>query len=259
MHVADALWLVPAGFAAGAVNAIAGGGSLITFPTLIALGFPPITANVTNSVAVTPGYLGSVAGSRADLAELAATHRLLPLGPTAMAGGAAGCLLLLTTPARAFDLIAPFLVLGAAALIAVQPRLRAMVARRSDTGTGRRRSGVAVHAVVAVFAAYGGYFGAALGVMLLATLGLVLAASLRHINALKNAISAVVALVTVAVFGVFGPVDWVAVAIVAPTTSVGGFLGARWATRLSQRVLRAFIVAVGAAAGLALLGRALAV
>jgi uncharacterized membrane protein YfcA len=254
MNVIDAAALLAAGFAAGTVNAVAGGGSLITFPTLVAIGLAPVPANVTNSIAVTPGYLASVVGSRVDLAALAARRNLLPLIPAAVLGTAVGCTLLLATPARAFELVVPFLVLGATAVLALQQRLRGVVGHPREMSERRRQ--VALHLMVGLGAAYGGYFGAALGIMLVAALGLVLDETLARVNALKNAVSAVVAVGTVVAFGLFGPVNWAAVAVVAPASMVGGYTGARLARRLPAAVLRAAIVAAGLIVGLVLLWRA---
>ncbi|HEX8344893.1 MAG TPA: sulfite exporter TauE/SafE family protein [Actinoplanes sp.] len=244
--------LLVAGIAAGAVNAIAGGGSLITFPSLIAIGLPPVSANVTNSIAVCPGYLSSVAGSRADLAGQGA--RLRAVLPTAVLGAVGGCALLLATPARAFEVVVPFLVLGAAATLAFQGRLRRLVGH--PRAMSARRQAITVQVMVLIGSVYGGYFGAALGVMLVAALALVLDESLNRINALKNALSATVGLVTVVVFAIFGPVDWAAALTLAPATIVGGYAGARLARRLPARVLRALIVMFGTAIGLFLLWRA---
>jgi uncharacterized protein len=252
MTLADALLLLAAGLAAGTVNAVAGGGSLITFPTLIAVGLPPVAANVTNSLAVSPGYVGSVVGSRADLdGQRGRVRRLLP---TAVAGSAAGCALLLATPARAFEVVVPFLVLGAAAVLAFQARLRRLVGQPQLMS--ERRQGVWLQGMVALGSVYGGYFGAALGVLLVAALGLVLDETMARVNALKNIISAVVGLSTVVAFGIFGPVHWVAVAILAPATVVGGYLGARLARRLPSAVLRVVIVVFGGVIGVVLLVRA---
>ncbi|GAA0813267.1 sulfite exporter TauE/SafE family protein [Spirilliplanes yamanashiensis] len=249
MDAAHIVLLVAAGFGAGVVNAVAGGGSLITFPTLLAVGLPPVAANVTNSVAVCPGYVSSVVGSRADLGRQRAL--LVRVVPTAVVGGVAGCVLLLATPARAFELVVPFLVLAAAGALAFQERLRALV------GHGRVHGAAALQTIVFVGSVYGGYFGAALGVMLVAALALVLTETLNRVNALKNVLSAVVGVVTVLVFAVFGPVNWVAVAVLAPATVVGGYVGARVARRLPARVLRALIVTFGTTIGLLLLWRAL--
>jgi uncharacterized protein len=258
MTLIDACALLLAGFAASAVNAVAGGGSLITFPTLVAIGLPPVAANVTNSLAVSPGYVSSVYGSRDDLAEVARKRgraELLRLLPTAIVGTAAGCVLLLSTPERAFELIVPFLVLGAAAVLAFQQRLRQLVGHPRDLEENRQR--LATHATVALGAVYGGYFGAALGVMLVAVLGLVLDETLAHITALKNAISAVVGVVTVVAFGVFGPVNWAAVGVLVPATILGGYAGSRLARRLPANLLRGIIVVAGVVVGVILLARAL--
>ncbi|HET8682322.1 MAG TPA: sulfite exporter TauE/SafE family protein [Micromonosporaceae bacterium] len=256
MEAADLALLLAAGLGAGTVNAVAGGGSLVTFPALIAVGLAPLPANVTNSIAVSPGYVASVYGSRTDLAELARSRGrrvLLGLLPTALAGMAAGCALLLLTPDRAFELVVPFLVLGATAVLAFQDRLRRVVGHPRDLSP-RRRS-VALHATVGLGAVYGGYFGAALGVLMVAGLGLVLDDTLARISSLKNAIAAVVGVGTVLVFAVFGPVDWLAVAVVAPASMVGGYLGARLARRMPGRMLRAVIVAFGVTVSIALLLR----
>ena len=252
MDLAHILLLLAAGVAAGGVNAIAGGGSLITFPSLIATGLPSVEANVTNSISVFPGYVSSVVGSRADLAGQG--RRLRAILPAAVLGSAGGCALLLLTPAQAFELIAPFLVLVAAAILAFQERLRGLVGHPRQLSP--RRAAGTLQVVVLVGAVYGGYFGAALGVMYVAALALILDEPLKRINALKNVLSAVVGLVTVLVFAVFAPVNWAAVAVLAPATIVGGYVGARLARRLPARVLRALIVTFGTVIGLVLLYRA---
>lgn len=275
MDLAHVVLLVAAGLAAGLVNAVAGGGSLITFPSLIAVGLPSVDANVTNSIAVFPGYVSSVVGSRADLAGQG--RRLRAVVPTSLLGTAAGCLLLLGTPARAFEVVVPFLVLGAAAILFFQDRLRALTGRAADRRTGSPTnkaasrttgekteektekagaSNLTLHIVVFAGAVYGGYFGAALGVMYIAALALVLDETLNRINALKNVLSACVGLTTVVVFGFFAPVHWGAVLAIAPATIVGGYVGARLARRLPARVLKVLIVTFGAVVGLILLWRA---
>ncbi|MGW0436382.1 sulfite exporter TauE/SafE family protein [Micromonospora sp. NPDC003197] len=251
MQLTEAALLLAAGLAAGTINAVAGGGSLITFPALIAIGLPPVPANVSNSVAVCPGYLASVAGSYVDLPDRRSVARLLP---TTILGAVAGCALLLATPARAFELVVPFLVLGATAVLAFQSRLRRLVGHPRDLGPRRRT--VTLQALVALGAVYGGYFGAALGVMLVAGLALVLDETLARVSALKNLLSAVVGLTTVTVFAVFGPVNWATVAVVAPATITGGYLGARLVRRLPPAALKAVIVTFGTAIGLLLLYRA---
>jgi uncharacterized protein len=253
MDLQPILLLAAAGVAAGVVNAIAGGGSLLTFPTLIAIGLPSVDANVTNSVSVFPGYVSSVVGSRADLAGQG--QRLRAIVPTSVVGAVGGCALLLLTPARAFELVVPFLVLGAAATLAFQQRLRGLVGH--PRALSPRRRTITLQTVVFVGAVYGGYFGAALGVMYVAALALILDESLNRINALKNVLSAAVGLVTVVVFAIFAPIHWGAAVILAPATVVGGYAGARLARRLPARVLRTIIVAFGTVIGLVLLYRAI--
>ena len=252
MDLSHILLLVVAGVAAGGVNAIAGGGSLITFPTLIATGLPTVDANVTNSVSVFPGYVSSVVGSRADLDGQG--HRIRTTVPAAVAGSVAGCALLLLTPARAFEIVVPFLVLAAAATLAFQERLRGLVGH--PRAMSPRRAAVTLQSVVFVGAVYGGYFGAALGVMYVAALALILDEPLKRINALKNVLSATVGLITLLVFAIFADVDWGAVALVAPATVVGGYAGARLARRLPARVLKYLIVSFGTAIGMLLFYRA---
>jgi uncharacterized protein len=252
MDLGHVLLLIAAGFLAGGVNALAGGGSLITFPSLIAIGLPSVEANVTNSVSVFPGYVSSVVGSRADLAGQ--RRRLRTIVPAGVLGGIAGCALLLLTPARAFDLIVPFLVLAAAATLAFQDRLRGLVGH--PRALSPRRQMITLQTVVFVGAVYGGYFGAALGVMYVAALALVLDESLNRINALKNVLSASVGLVTLVVFAIFAPINWGAALTLAPATIVGGYAGARLARRLPARVLKIVIVTFGTVIGLVLLYRA---
>ncbi|NUT17944.1 MAG: sulfite exporter TauE/SafE family protein [Hamadaea sp.] len=239
MQAQHVVVLLAAGFGAGAVNAAAGGGSLISFPALIATGLPPKIANVTNSVAVCPGYLASVAGSWRDVGDERRT--LLRLLPTIALGTATGCALLLVTSAEAFERVVPFLVLAAAAVLAFQDRLKAVVGHPHQMST--RKRAVALHGLVGLGCVYGGYFGAALGVMLVAVLGLLVDGSLRQITAMKNVVSAAEGLVTIAYFAVFADVQWSAVALLAPATIAGGYAGARIARRIPQRILRAGIVA----------------
>lgn len=239
VHPADAILLAGAGILGGAVNAVAGGGSLIVFPALLATGYGTLAANVTNSVAQWPGYLGGVVGFRRELAGQRA--RIGALLATAVAGSAAGCVALLVAPAGAFDLVVPFLVLLASGMLALQPRIARLVG--SPQGENVR----ALYPVVFLGAAYGGYFGGALGVILLGVLALTINDSLRRINAAKSALSLVVSTVTVLAFGLFGPVRWLGVAVVAPAALLGGFAGARVARRLNDRVLRWFVVVFGLA------------
>jgi hypothetical protein len=235
--------IIAAGVAclAGVINSIAGGGSLILFPTLVALGLPTVAANVTNSVAQWPGYLGGVAGFRSEYAGQ--RRRLVRFGLVALLGGTAGSVLLLTTPSEAFDLIVPVLVLLASLLLAVQP----LLTRRLKDEDGRpRRDPAWVYVALFLATVYGGYFGGALGVILVGVLGIALH-RLKLANALKSALSAITATVTLVVFGFFGDVYWDVVAVAAPGSLVGGFIGARIATWIPATPLRIVIVTFGVA------------
>ncbi|GIU99923.1 MAG: UPF0721 transmembrane protein [Actinomycetota bacterium] len=247
-HVAAGL----AAVAGGAVNALAGGGTLVTFPTLLAIGVPAVGANVTNTVALSPGYAGGTWGQRADLRGQAGRLRLL--GPAAVLGGLVGGMLLLLTGEELFRELVPFLILGASALLAAQERIRAVVDRRLGERAGDPSE---LWAVVPAFAAsvYGGYFGAGLGVILLAVLGLVLEDSLTRINALKQALSFCVN-VTAAVYFLFsGEVVWSVAAVMAVGAVAGGSLGGRLAGRMPAERLRRIVVAIGLVVGVAELVR----
>lgn len=253
MDLGHLFLLILAGLAAGVINALAGGGSLITFPSLIVTGLPSIPANVTNSVSVFPGYVSSALSSRSDLAGQ--WRRVVAALPACVAGSAVGCALLLLTPARTFELVAPVLVLGAAATLFFEKRLRGLVGHPRSSGP--RRRAITLQVVVFAGAVYGGYFGAALGVMYVAALALVLDETLNRVNALKNVLTVIVGAVTVPAFALFGPVNWSAVLVLAPATVAGGYAGAALARRLPGRLLKALIVTFGATIGLVLLARAL--
>ncbi|SDE92446.1 hypothetical protein SAMN05660485_02135 [Blastococcus fimeti] len=243
VSAADLLVAAAVAFLAGGVNSIAGGGSLILFPTLVALGLGTVEANVTNSVAQWPGYLGAVAGFRSEYAGQRA--RLLRLGGVAVLGGATGSVLLLTTPSEAFDVLVPVLVLLASSLLAFQPLVTRRLRRTQTDGVAARDPGW-LYAALFLATTYGGYFGGALGVILVGVLGLALS-RLALANALKSALSAVTATVSLLIFGVFGEVHWGVVAVAAPASLLGGFLGARIATRIPVTALRVLIVGFGVA------------
>ena len=233
--------LVAAGVAlvAGVINSIAGGGSLILFPVLVALGLGTVPANVTNSIAQWPGYIGGVLGFRGEYAGQ--RHRIIWFSVVAVLGGTAGSVLLLTTPSEAFDTVVPVLVLLASLLLAFQPLITKRLKAAED---GRTRDPVWLYVALFLATVYGGYFGGALGVILVGLLGLGLG-RLKLANALKSVISMVTATVTLVVFGLFGPVDWAVVAVCAPASLLGGFLGAKVATRIPTTPLRIVIVVFG--------------
>ncbi|WP_331767390.1 sulfite exporter TauE/SafE family protein [Embleya sp. NBC_00896] len=250
MTPAEALLVLVAGLGAGTVNTIVGSGSLLTFPVLLALGYPPVVANVSNTVGLTPGSIGGALGYRRELAAQSA--RLLPLSIAAVLGGTAGGLLLLGLPPGAFRAVVPALVLLAALLMAIQPWLsRRMRARR--TGPHPVRIGPVLLTAVFTVSVYGGYFGAAQGVLLLALLATALDEDLNLLNGLKNLLQALVNLVAAVLFTLTADVAWPPVALLALGSVAGGGLGAVLGRRVPAPVLRAVVVVVGTGVGVALL------
>lgn len=233
--VADAASMALVGgaaFAAGIVNAIAGGGSLITFPALVAVGLSPVTASLTNTVALCPGYLGATLAQRRDL--VGQRGRMVRVLPGAALGGVAGAVLLLHTEDRAFDFAVPFLILFAAALLAVQDPLRRWLLARTTSGRAERWAALPVAAA----AVYGGYFGAGMGVMVLAALAAVLADSLTRVNALKQSVSLVTNVAAAVVFLGSGRVDWPVAGVMFACSLAGGAVGGMIASKIPARVLR---------------------
>jgi uncharacterized membrane protein YfcA len=243
----NVLLLVLAGAGCGLVNTVAGGGSLILFPALLVTGLAPLPANVTNSVATWPGYLGGVGAFRAEISDR--RHLLPPLVAATVVGSVTGCVLLLVTPSAAFDVIVPVLVLLATIMTAMQPWVRRHLSERA--GRDRRPPLTAVLGILGA-TVYGGYFGGGLGVIVLGVLGLTIDDSVQDLTATKSVISLVDATVSVVVFGLFGPVSWSSVLVAAPTCLLGGYLGGAIARRLDERVLRACVVALGLAVSVAL-------
>jgi uncharacterized protein len=242
LSVETVVLLVAAGFLAGALNAAAGGGSLISFPALIAVGYPPLTANVTNNIAVAPGYVTGATGYRRELRGQG--HRILPLTVASAIGSLVGVGLILLSSQSAFESIVPFLVLAACVLLAFQPA----ITRRLEEHSGDRdRPGSGVLAGQALAAVYGGYFSAALGVVVLAVLGLAFDDTLQRLNALKALLQLIIGAVSAVGFALVTPVAWSAVAVIAPASVVGGEVGARLARRVSDRALRVGIVTYGVA------------
>lgn len=236
--------LAAAGFLAGGVNAVAGGGSLISFPALLAVGFPSVTANVTNAVAVLPGYLG---GSLAYRKELEGQRRrVYSLALTSAAGALLGGVLLLAGSEALFEAIVPFLLLGSCALLAAQPALS-----RLTRPAGERSA--RLHAMAFAAAVYGGYFGAGLGILLLAVLALCIEEDLQRLNALKSVLSLLIAAVSVALFAFEAPIEWTAAGLMALTSLAGGHVGVGFARRLDERLLRGLVIALGVAVAAVLL------
>lgn len=241
----DLVVVAVAAFGCGVVNSLAGGGSLLLFPALVATGMGTLAANVTNSVITLPGYVGGAVGFRAELRE--ERRRLPALVAAALAGSSVGSTLLLATSEAAFDVVVPVLVAVASVLVAVQPTVAARVGTRRGAPPGWLAPvGVGLATV------YGGYFGAGLGVLLLAVLGVAVAAPFHRLNALKTGLSVADASVSLVVFGLFGPVDWSAVAVGAPLTLLGGYVGARLVRRVNEQALRVAVVVFGLVVAVAL-------
>lgn len=250
MSPLEGLLVLGAGGAAGAVNAIAGGGTLIAFPALLAVGLPAVQANTTCAVGLVAGYAGGSVAYRAELTGQGARTRRL-LVPAAV-GGVLGAVLLLALPGDSFEAVIPFLVLGSCLLLAVQPRLARAMARR---GVARPHPGWEAQFGVAVAAVYGGYFGAGLGVVLLAVLGALVPDDLQRLNALKGVQSLVVNVVASAVFVVTGHVHWTAAALLAVGTFFGAHQGVRLARLLPASAIRVGVVATGVVVAVVLLLR----
>ncbi len=243
----ELLAIFAAGVAAGTINTIVGSGSLITFPTLLAFGFPPVTANVSNNIGMVPGGVSGTWGYRRELAGQAPLVRRLV--PMSLLGSVAGALLLLWLPAAAFQAIVPVLLAVSLVLVVLQPRLQARVlARHADPASAQGR----LHRPTLLggtFGAgvYGGYFGAAQGVLLMGLLGSLVPESMQRLNAVKNVLALVVNTVAAVTFVAVARdhIDLPAVGAVAAGSLIGGILGARFGRRLPPNVLRALIVVVG--------------
>ncbi|HMK65196.1 MAG TPA: sulfite exporter TauE/SafE family protein [Thermodesulfobacteriota bacterium] len=227
----------------GAVNALAGGGTLITFPALTAMGVPPVAANITNTVALCPGYLG---GTFAQLKELKGQEKRLWLyAPTGMIFGVVGGLLLLKTGDRTFVRLVPYLILLATGLLAVQERLRSWLLRRAARTEGGLSHETLSILPIGLASIYGGYFGAGLSVIVLAVLGLVIEDSLTRLNAVKQVIAFSVNISTAVFFLFSGQVVWMATLVMAVGALIGGALGGRLAGRIRPSLLRAIVIVIG--------------
>jgi len=243
-----AIALVGAGFAAGTINTIVGSGSLITFPTLLLLGYPPVAANVTNTVGLVPGALSGSIGYRRELPPRG--RWFFTLAGAAIAGGLTGGVLLLALPSTTFEVVVPYLILLASGLMAAQPYLaRAVVARR---GIGRGQDLLLI-ALVFLTSIYGGYFGAAQGVLFITFLSIFQPGDLQRSNAVKNVLALLTNAIAAALFILIAPVDWAAAALLAVGAIVGGQVGAFAGRRMRPGLLRWVVVIVGVIVALKLL------
>ncbi len=239
-----AVAIFAAGIAAGTINTVVGSGTLITFPALLAFGYAPLTANVSNTIGLVPGSVSGAVGYRRELTGQ--RRRALPLALASLLGGVTGAVLLLTLPASAFKKIVPAFIAVALLMIAVQPWLNRRL------GSRRRRDGETAGPLtnVGVFLSgvYGGYFGAAQGILLLAILGLAIDDDLQRINALKVVLAGLVNLVAGVIFAFAAHVSWAPAGLIAGGSILGGIVGARQGRRLSPLLLRLLIMAVGISA-----------
>jgi uncharacterized protein len=244
VDVGEAIAILLAGMAAGAINVVVGSGTLITFPVLLAFGYAPVTANVSNTIGLVPGSVAGAIGYRRELAGQRA--RALTFGAMSFLGAITGAVALLVLPPGAFKAIVPIFIVIALVLIIFQTPLQAFIARRHAEVKphGSALTLVAIY----VTGVYGGYFGAAQGIMLLAILGLTLPDDLQRLNALKNVLAGLVNLVAGIVFVFSAHVAWDAAGLIAAGSVTGGVLGARYGRRLSPAALRAVIVVVGVTA-----------
>ena len=240
MRVFEVGTLFLAGIAAGTINTVVGSGSLVTFPALLAFGYPPVTANMTNNLGVLPGSISGAVAYRHELRDQ--WPRVVRLAGLSLLGGLGGALLLLRLPAAAFSAIVPGLILLSCVLVVIQPCLR----KRTSVREGQpRRAGVARVMGIFLTGLYGGYFGAAQGVLLMAVLGIVIAEGLQRLNAMKNVLVAVANTSAAIIFIVRGGIAWEAAGIIAVGSIIGGQLGASIGRRLPAPVYRTVIVIVG--------------
>lgn len=243
MNLLQALLVFGAGIAAGAINTIVGSGTLVTFPVLLAIGLPPVTANVSNTVGLFPGAFVGAYGYRRELADQ--VSRAARLGTASVVGSIIGAVMLLVLPAGAFKAIVPVLIVLALVLVVVGPRLSAWM---KSKGHAKSEVTPALWALTMFAGVYGGYFGAAQGVLLMGFFGLMLTDTLQRQNALKNVLAGLVNMVAAVVFVLTAHIDWAAAGLLVVGSIIGGIVGARVGRRLPQAALRTVIVVVGIAA-----------
>lgn len=243
MSTLDLFWTAIAAVAAGAINALAGGGTLITFPTLLALGVPPIVANVTNTVALCPGFAGGILAQIRDLRGQ--RRRFWTFLCASAAGGVAGSLLLLHSGERTFQALVPFLILTASILLAVQGVVRLWLVRRFMKAQTRSRPETLAIVLVGLAAVYGGYFGVAMSVVVLMLLGWIINDSLTRLNAVKQVVAFGANGAAAVLFVFSGKVVWIIALVMAVGALSGGILGGRLAGRIKPETLRWTVVSIG--------------
>ncbi|OLT39099.1 hypothetical protein BJF85_07810 [Saccharomonospora sp. CUA-673] len=254
-----AVLIAVAGVWAGTINTVVGSGTLVTFPVLVALGFPPVTATTSNAIGLAPGTVSGAIGYRHELRGQ--TRTLLSFIPASMLGAVVGAILLLSLPSDAFEMIVPVLIVLALVLVVIQPRVSAWVARRRErehadgapaAGPGlsgqSAKSAALLVTLIFVVGIYGGYFTAAQGVMLMAIMGVLMTDPIQTLNGIKNVLSSAVNIVAGIIYAFTAPISWPVVALLAVGSIIGGQIGAKIGRKLSPKMLRGAIVAIGLAA-----------
>jgi uncharacterized protein len=244
MNLGEIVAIALAGLAAGTINTVVGSGTLITFPVLLAFGYAPVTANVSNTVGLVPGSVSGAIGYRRELTGQ--RQRAIRLGTMSLLGGVTGAVLLLLLPASVFKAIVPLFIAIALGLVVLQPRLKQLLADRQIETV--QESGAVVALAVYLTGVYGGYFGAAQGILLLGILGVTLSQDLHRTNALKNVLAGLTNGVAAVYFMLAAHVDWGPAGIIAGASIAGAQLGARYGRRMTPAALRAIIVVVGVSA-----------
>lgn len=248
MELWEAAAILLAGIAAGGINSIAGSGTLFTFPVLLALGYPPITATISNSIGLAPGSISSAVAYRREL--VGQRGRVVRLGSMSLLGAVTGALLLIYLPAGVFEKVVPFMIGAACVLIVLQPRITRWARARKPA---RKDGGPLLPVGAYLTGTYGGYFAAAQGIILMSILGAALDDDLQRLNALKNLLAGIVNGVAAVFYIVLASPSWPVVGLIAVGSIVGGYLGGRFGRRLSAAALRAVLVIVGLSAAVQLL------
>jgi uncharacterized membrane protein YfcA len=244
----ESVAIFSAGVWAGGINVIVGSGALVTFPTLLLFGYPPLTANVSNNIGMVAGGVSGIYGYRTELRPNRAI--LVRLAPASVAGALVGAVLLLVLPDESFKAIVPALIALGLLMVIFGPTVRRRTAESRPEGSGNLLSRVLLTAGIFVLGVYGGYFGAAQGILLVGLMGMLLSDGIQRLTAIKNVLATVVNAVAAMAFMVIATdrIDWSVVALISSGAFIGGYLGARFGRRLSPSVLRVFIVAIGSVA-----------